>query len=83
MLVRIERRRRKSIGFSTVSYTHLDVYKRQHQHDARIAGEEHEAILQLGHDLLDVIFERGKDLVGVANLAAEVGDCLLYTSRCV
>ena len=45
-----------------------------HQHDPRIAREEHEPVLQLGHDLLDVVFQRGENLVGIANLPAQVRD---------
>ena len=55
----------------TVSYTHLDVYKRQ----AQAAADEHAG--QLGLDA-----PRGLEVgqgVGVVFLNA----CLLYTSRCV
>ncbi len=39
-----------------------------HQHHPRIASEQHETVLQFGHDLLDVVFQRGKNLVRIANL---------------
>ena len=50
-----------------VSYTHLDVYKRQEQYDGEIiAGES-----LLGGACMEVVFGR------------QLMDCLLYTSRCV
>ena len=45
-----------------------------HQYYASITREEHEPVLQFGHNLLDVVFESGKNLVGVSNLATEVSD---------
>ena len=44
------------------------------QHHARIAGEQHQAVLQLGHDLVHVVFQGGKNFLGVAHLAAQVRD---------
>ena len=44
------------------------------QHDPRVAGEQHEAVLQLGHHLLHVVLEGGEDLIGVPHLPPQVGD---------
>ena len=48
--------------------------RRADQHDARVAGEQHQAVLQFGHELIDVVFQRGKNLFAVAHLPAEIGD---------
>ena len=68
----------------TVSYTHLDVYKRQLVE----AGYEPEmAYFECIHEMkliVDLINEGGFDKMrySISN-TAEYGDCLLYTSRCV
>ncbi len=54
-----------------------------YQHHPRIAREQHEPVLQLGHDLLDVVFQRGKNLVGIANLPAQVSDLQRHQAHLV
>src|SRR5271165_1260309 len=49
-------------------------HRRAYQHHARIAREQHQAILQLGHELIDIVFEGRENLPAVANLAAQVGN---------
>src|SRR5579871_290261 len=44
------------------------------QHDTGITGEEHQAILQLGHELIDVVFQCRENFASVADLASEVGN---------
>ena len=44
------------------------------QHDARVASEQHQAVLQVGHDLVDVVFQGRENFLGVAHLAAEVSN---------
>ena len=60
----------------TVSYTHLDVYKRQEEYDVMLqAGRENRTSPE---DLANTYVRgRGEELVPLSNL------CLLYTSRCV
>ena len=57
----------KNVPLYAVSYTHLDVYKRQNHH-------RNEKIGQAG--------EHGGDN-GVVAIGGHVHLCLLYTSRCV
>ena len=59
-----------------VSYTHLDVYKRQVLANA---GAEHPGT-QAGRDAADKVDRRGTGEVMEAELCQP---CLLYTSRCV
>ena len=58
-------------GVSTVSYTHLDVYKRQ--------------AWELGNKRINMESSNnpGELLAGVRNSRTPVMICLLYTSRCV
>ena len=44
----------------------------------RGACEQHQAVLQVGHDLVDVVFQGGENLLGIAHLPADVGDFLGY-----
>ena len=44
------------------------------QHHAQIAGKQHQAVLQLGHELVHVVFQRRKNFLRIAHLAAEVGN---------
>ena len=61
-----------SVGIGAVSYTHLDVYKRQAQHRSRRAvGDRHRPA------------HRGDAVARLVLHAAHPGGCLLYTSRCV
>ena len=64
----------------TVSYTHLDVYKRQPVD----CGNGHYFAILVGGDTLEernVILNRGSDYAYTFNPMAY--PCLLYTSRCV
>ena len=74
-----------SIAVTAVSYTHLDVYKRQPQGGQRVSRAGRVVAAALGK-------ERGKqplvaqhqDLQRPGEGAAQpAGTCLLYTSRCV
>ena len=49
-------------------------HRRAHQHDSRVGSEQHQTILQICHDLLDVLFQGGEDLIGISYLTAEVGN---------
>ena len=70
-----------------VSYTHLDVYKRQDQASAGERGEQaawlHHAQRQFVH--VQVFLQCGDDLLAVAGHLCWIKNdhCLLYTSRCV
>ena len=44
------------------------------QHGAGVAGEEQDAVFQIGHDLVEVFFQGGKDLLHVAHAAAKALD---------
>ena len=80
-----------------VSYTHLDVYKRQGQHLAVIlAQQSHDLVFghgELGvlppdqHLVLVIVDGQvpGGEFAGLGNLGIGQGGagCLLYTSRCV
>ena len=44
------------------------------QHDAAIAGEQDQSILQGGHELVEVFLEGGEDLADIVHLAAETVD---------
>ena len=72
------------INFKAVSYTHLDVYKRQVEFGHLIP------LLYVGPDALHDEIERhlivpalGDDDVGIALGRLDEHLCLLYTSRCV
>ena len=45
-----------------------------HQYDPGIAGEQHEPVLELGHQLIDIVFQSGENFFRIAHLAAQVGD---------
>ena len=74
---------------NTVSYTHLDVYKRQGLMNELtkiknvmkkvVADAPHEVLLVLDGSTGQNAFEQAKQFT----LATEVTACLLYTSRCV
>ena len=61
-------------GIDTVSYTHLDVYKRQTQ---ILHGEENRA-KSLASNATSETVEASRGIITDRN-----GNCLLYTSRCV
>ncbi len=44
------------------------------QHDAAVAGEEDESVLQGGHELVEVFLECGEDLADIVHLASEAVD---------
>ena len=50
------------------------------QHDPRIASEQHQAVLQFGHQLIDVVFKRRENFSAVANLAPKIGDLQRHQS---
>ncbi|WP_141755270.1 hypothetical protein [Burkholderia plantarii] len=67
-------------GFATVSYTHLDVYKRQGQMEQVRRGQRRVHRIELRDA------ERAGILVQAVDRARRgrrIRDCLLYTSRCV
>ena len=70
-----------SLGVSAVSYTHLDVYKRQAQNGLPFT------LRCLGH--LHALRLQGKEALIISLVAVELSlvqlhnTCLLYTSRCV
>jgi len=45
-----------------------------YQHHLRVPGEQHQSVLKLGHELVHVVFQRGKNLLAVAHLPAQVGN---------
>ena len=65
----------------TVSYTHLDVYKRQLMKNGRLFGK----------DYFDELLERIREIRAserrayqkIADVFEQCSYCLLYTSRCV
>ena len=71
-------------GFPPVSYTHLDVYKRQRWDYA--SGEELLALCEREHVTIAQAF-RAREEALCAKQGTEAGIdaylCLLYTSRCV
>ena len=73
-------RARKTISPRTVSYTHLDVYKRQGQHAWTLGYEESAAIMRRALDEGITFFDTA---MGYQNGTSEEYVCLLYTSRCV
>ena len=74
-----------------VSYTHLDVYKRQTQHDPDVTQEQiHADIRKYVFDAVlpaDMVDERTRFFINPTGrfvIGGPHGDsCLLYTSRCV
>ena len=67
-------RLRTSDGADTVSYTHLDVYKRQEVYGALVDVYQHDHCKYIFHYIL-----RNVDDVDLLLIER----CLLYTSRCV
>ena len=67
----------------SVSYTHLDVYKRQIQEDLNLN------IIKVEKETLGALIEEKKEkqyehLINAKNIMRiEIWTCLLYTSRCV
>ena len=61
-----------AVGEEAVSYTHLDVYKRQAMEGQTMTGLEPIAAVALTK-AVDFLFDQ----------AGKLMDCLLYTSRCV
>jgi len=44
------------------------------QHHLPVTGEQHQAVLQVGHDLIEVLLQGGENLLNIAKLAAEPVD---------
>ena len=65
----------ETYNYAAVSYTHLDVYKRQHHPDAKYGLDERAFVMMinLNHSFLSFSNTRQSNLK----------TCLLYTSRCV
>ena len=79
-----------AIRLSAVSYTHLDVYKRQDPHWHRGGRRHHDVkiiatLTRLGQGRIVGIEISDRDLyvIGLFELRDQLGACLLYTSRCV
>ena len=63
----------------SVSYTHLDVYKRQDVNTVRLMGIDANRIISL-------VFALGSSLAALGGVFYSISYptiCLLYTSRCV
>ena len=65
-----------AIGGTAVSYTHLDVYKRQGRDSMAMRGFE---------DIAEIVQENGESYLELKlkEMAAHYRACLLYTYRCV
>ena len=83
---------RGSPGFIPVSYTHLDVYKRQTPNTAigyqALYGGSGTAVANTAYDNVAIGYQAlygtpGIASTGNANVAVGNNTCLLYTSRCV
>ena len=83
---------RTSLSSGTVSYTHLDVYKRQgldiEHGGARLATEVAHPAIEVGFGgEVDAVLERDVDhaVIGrdIEGHPGRQRPCLLYTSRCV
>ena len=48
------------------------------QHGAVVAGEKENSVFQIGHDLVEVLFQRRENLFHVAHAAAEALDLVRY-----
>ena len=69
---------RNGVDIVPVSYTHLDVYKRQEFENVLLDGREHGKLVDsLGDTGASEYIER------LSVYLAQTGRCLLYTSRCV
>ena len=80
----------KKGSLETVSYTHLDVYKRQLQLGGGVPPEQGDFHLYRAVFRVDRLDDAGKALQGalfdadaVAHGVVDLVRCLLYTSRCV
>ena len=77
----------------TVSYTHLDVYKRQSEKKVLSMFDSGVTVLFVSHSLAQVqricnkamILEKGKLIAygDIDTISEQYENCLLYTSRCV
>ena len=73
-------------GVEAVSYTHLDVYKRQDQMRAELlvqAREKMENLEESSGLSRERIKKQLESKLGRLDDVALIKDCLLYTSRCV
>ena len=67
-----------------VSYTHLDVYKRQPLHQAAYGVRHRHYLMEVGRPVLvRRRSDRDEDKLGKLHRPCRVCGCLLYTSRCV
>src|SRR5215469_6206500 len=48
------------------------LHRGANQHYARLAGEQHQAVLQIPHDLVDVVLQGRENLLGIPYLATQV-----------
>ena len=69
-------------GIEAVSYTHLDVYKRQVNDGLDIGVLLFYTFLECGFIVLQLDFIEWRHAIGCLKLSKE-RICLLYTSRCV
>ena len=74
----------------TVSYTHLDVYKRQKQRGAKVLGIVNVVGSSIAREADNVMYTWAGPEIAVATTKAYSSQlialyllCLLYTSRCV
>ena len=63
------------MSIKTVSYTHLDVYKRQNKNSVKIIGDHTDKYVQ-------AYFQYDSKKTGGVTIS-HLRFCLLYTSRCV
>ena len=67
-----------AFGFVAVSYTHLDVYKRQRRHSPQV---DHEGNIYIVESKSIAAYLR--QLQALGERVEDYSSCLLYTSRCV
>ena len=85
-MVVVVRRDPAAVGHGPVSYTHLDVYKRQAQDFTVFGGSLGEVFGEKIVKVMDWAAKIGVPVVGLNDSGGariQEGVCLLYTSRCV
>ena len=88
-IYRIKNNSRRVCSLGAVSYTHLDVYKRQHL--LYVLGNLFDGLVHSAHKLFRILVAVRQDFLKIkysvdkylAALNARFAPCLLYTSRCV
>ena len=79
----MKRQAQELLTVEPVSYTHLDVYKRQSVNWAYTADRVQQDVQPL-FDTYDIVVTQGFIAATDENESTTLGrDCLLYTSRCV